>query len=185
MPKCPKSFKDLYPTTRVIIDCTEIFIETPSSVRVQSDTYSSYKHHNTVKALVGISPHGLVTFISELYGGRVSDKMIVKDCGILDLLQPGDSVMADRGFEIEDILKERGVHLNIPLFMNGKAQLSKSDEVKTRRIASVRIHVERVINRVKSFRIISQTVPLTVYKDLSRIWYVCCTLTNFLPMLVQ
>ena len=34
----PESFKKSYPTTGVIIDCTEIFIETPSSFRTQSVT---------------------------------------------------------------------------------------------------------------------------------------------------
>ena len=46
MPKC---FKDMYPTTRVIIDSTEIFTEMPTSYRSQSATFSNYKHHNTAK----------------------------------------------------------------------------------------------------------------------------------------
>lgn len=52
----PASFRDMYPKTRVIIDCTEIFIEKPNSFRSQSATYSTYKSHNTAKGLVGISP---------------------------------------------------------------------------------------------------------------------------------
>ena len=56
----PTAFKELYPTTRVIIDCSELFIETPSSFRSQSAAYSSYKHHNTAKGLVGINPSGAV-----------------------------------------------------------------------------------------------------------------------------
>lgn len=50
----PAPFKDMYPTTGVIIDCTEIFIETPSSLNIESSTWSSYKHHNTFKVLIGI-----------------------------------------------------------------------------------------------------------------------------------
>ena len=53
----PKSFHDLYPTTRVIIDATEIFVEKPSVPEMQQ-TFSSYKNHNTYKGLVGISPGG-------------------------------------------------------------------------------------------------------------------------------
>jgi hypothetical protein len=52
MPNC---FKELYPNTRVIIDCTEIFTEMPTSYRSQSATFSNYKHHNTAKALIGIA----------------------------------------------------------------------------------------------------------------------------------
>ena len=41
MPYC---FKSKYPTTRIILDCTELFIEMPTSYRSQSSTSSSYKH---------------------------------------------------------------------------------------------------------------------------------------------
>lgn len=85
----PTAFKELYPTTRVIIHCSELFIETPSSFASQSATYFSYKNHNTAKGLVGISS---VTFVSDLYSGRSNDQQITRDCGTLDLLQSGDSV---------------------------------------------------------------------------------------------
>ena len=104
MPKC---FKDMYPTTRVIIDCTEIFTEMPTSYRSQSATFSNYKHHNTAKGLVGIAPSGAVTFVSDLYAGRCSDQKITNHCGILTLLEPGDSLMADRGFDIEEDLPDK------------------------------------------------------------------------------
>lgn len=96
----PAQFKDLYPTTRVIIDCTELFIETPSSLNIQSSTWSSYKHHNTFKGLVGISPTGACIFVSRLYTGGISDQEITRCSGILDLVKPGDAVMADKGFDI-------------------------------------------------------------------------------------
>jgi hypothetical protein len=111
----PPSFKERYPNTRVIIDCTELFIETPSQPRSQSATFSTYKNHNTGKGLIGIAPRGYLTFVSELYAGNTSDKQLTNDCGILKLLEPGDEVMADRGFEIENDLPP-GVSLNIPLF---------------------------------------------------------------------
>ena len=111
MPDC---FKFDSPFTRVILDCTEIFIEKPSCFRAQSATYSSYKSHNTAKGLVGISPQGAVTFVSDLFGGRASDRQIVVSSGILDLLEPGDSVMADRGFEIQDLLVSKKASFKYP-----------------------------------------------------------------------
>ena len=178
-----KCFQTIYPKTRVILDCTEIFIEVPSSYRSQSATFSSYKHHNTVKGLVGIAPSGAVTFVSDLFTGRCSDKQIVRASGILDLLEKEDDVMADRGFEIEELLRE-GVTLNIPPFLNDEPRLSLQDELKTRKIASVRIHVERAIRRFKTFQIIHNILPLTMAADFNKIRVVCCYLTNLLPPLI-
>ena len=114
--KMPREFKKHYPTTRVILDCTEIFAETPSSLLLQSQVYSSYKSNTTLKSLIGISPHGAITFVSSLYTGAISDKEITRCSGILDLVEARDSVMADKGFHIEDLLREKNVSLNLPPF---------------------------------------------------------------------
>ena len=180
MPKC---FRNVYPKTRVILDCTEIFIEVPSSYRSQAATFSSYKHRNTAKGLVGIAPSGAVTFVSDLFTGRCSDKKIVQASGILDMLEKEDDVIADRGFEIEDILPA-GVTLNIPPFLNDEPRLSVEDELKTRKIASVRVHVERAIRRFKTYQIIHNTLPLSMAADFNKIWVLCCYLTNLLPPLI-
>ncbi len=95
----PKQFKEQYPTTRVIIDATEI---QPHLPELQQMTFSNYK------VLVGISPDGAITFVSSLFPG----------CNLIrHLLDSGDSVMADRGFDIEEDLMLRGVRLNIPPFL--------------------------------------------------------------------
>ena len=86
----PEVFRQKYPLTRVVLDCTELFIEKPSCFRAQSETYSSYKSHNTAKGLVAIAPNGALTFVSDLYGGHCSDKVIVEHCGILQLLEEDD-----------------------------------------------------------------------------------------------
>ena len=112
----PDSFKAKYPSTRVIIDCTELFIQTSSSLINQSLTFSNYKHHNTVKFLVGISPSGVITFVSDAWPGRTSDRQIKEQSGLLDALEPGDSVMADKDFTISDLLQKRKCHLNSPPF---------------------------------------------------------------------
>ena len=81
MPMC---FRALYQNkVAVIIDCFELFTEKPSGALNQVQTYSNYKHHQTVKYLIGISPQGTVTFISDGWGGRTSDKHIVEKSGFL------------------------------------------------------------------------------------------------------
>ena len=117
----PEGFKKLYPSTRVILDCTEIFVETPTSLLLQLQLYSRYKSNTTLKGLIGITPNGAISFVSSLYTGGISDKEITRCSGILDLLEPGDSVMADKGFDINDLLREKNVELNIPPFLEMKA----------------------------------------------------------------
>ena len=84
------------------------------------------------------------SLVSKLWSGRVSDKQQTKECGILDLLDPGDSIMADRGYDIMDILPP-DVHLNIPPYKGQRDQVTADESEETARIASVRIHVERAI----------------------------------------
>ena len=69
----PEEFAE-FATTRIILDCTELFIQRPSAMLAQSEKWSDYKHHNTWKLLVGVTPNGQVSFLSDLWGGRVSDK---------------------------------------------------------------------------------------------------------------
>ena len=104
-------FKASYLVTRIIIDCTKLFIEIPSSFRAQSQMYSSYQSHNTAKDFVGIAPSGIVTLIS---WGHISDKKITQECGLIHLLASGDVVMVDKGFDIQHLLASKCVNLNIP-----------------------------------------------------------------------
>ena len=127
----PEDFKEKYPSTRVIIDCTEIQCEMPSSLVLNSELFSSYKNHVTLKALIGIAPSGAITFISQLYTGNISDREITSRCGFLSQqFDDGDSVMADKGFQIADILP-LNVTLNIPPFLEGNQQMSPEDVIKT------------------------------------------------------
>ena len=149
MSTLPPAFKG-YSSTFAIIDASEIFLETPSDLRLQSSTWSSYKHHNTAKLLVCCTPNGVISFVSPLYVGGISDVELTRISGLLDKLsdKPGVSVMADRGFTIKDQLEPFNIKLNIPPFMEGRKQLP-AEEVKSGRIASLCIHVERAIGRIK------------------------------------
>ena len=180
MPDC---FWSMYPQTRCIIDATEIFIQMPSNLSAPQLTFSNYKNHNTLKALVGITPSGAVSFISDLYGGNISDKKLTVECGILKLLELGDSIMADRGFNIEDILPP-GVSLNMPPKLNESGQLTESERTTTSRIASIRIHVERAIERIKNYQIL-HNIPNSLHNNVNQVFFVCATLTNFLLPLEQ
>lgn len=81
----PKRFRKEYKRVVCIIDCTEIFIERPSSTNARAATYSQYKHHNTVKFLIGFTLDGSISFISEAWGGRVSDNHLTKESGFYSI----------------------------------------------------------------------------------------------------
>lgn len=183
IPKCFKNFKD----TRIILDCTEIFIETPSSLENKSLCYSHYKSHNTFKALVGITMTGAVSFVSRLYGGSASDVFITRNSGLLDILDKGDAVMVDKGFfHITSDLKAKGVKLYCPPFLSSSVKQFTKEQVEcTRRVASARIHVERKMEQIKNFRILQGILPLSLSGIADTIFFVCSALTNLLPPLVK
>lgn len=176
----------------IIIDCFELFIERPSNLQARAQTWSSYKHHNTVKFLIGISPQGVISFISKGYGGRATDRYITNDCGLLDKIEFGDIVLADRGFDIAETLAQFGSELRIPAFTKGRSQLSPLDVEKTRKLAHVRIHVERVIGLVRNkFKMLQDTVPLDYLMSangsiptIDKIVTICCALANMCKSVV-
>ena len=92
----------------------------------------------------------------------MSDKAITSKCGIIDLLERGDNVMADCGFKIQVLLEPKGVTLNMPPFLGKHKQLPLRQVTETRQIAELCIHVERAIGRIKSYRILQGVMPLSL-----------------------
>jgi len=182
----PDSFKQLFPQTRVVIDCTEIAVQSPSSLMLRSELYSSYKGRTTLKCLIGVTPAGAVSFVSSLYAGSISDKHITRVCGLLDLLEEGDVVMSDKGFLIEDLLADRGCTLVLPAFLSNKGQFSVEEAKLNKIVANLRVHVERANRRFKEFHLFDAPVPLALAGSINQLWTVACLLTNFQgPLIVQ
>ena len=189
----PDCFKPHYAKAVCIIDCSEVFIQRPTCYTARAQTYSNYKNHNTIKFLVAISPTGAVTFISRCWGGRVSDRYLTANSGLLRYLKHGDLVIADRGFDIADDLALVGATLAIPPFTKGKSQLSQREGEFSRRLSSVRIHVERAIGRMKNYKILQCTLPISLIKrdnetefaTIDKILLICAALSNLHPPLVK
>ncbi|CAN7940074.1 unnamed protein product [Ixodes hexagonus] len=103
--------------------------------------------------MIGVSPGGLVTCVSQGYGGRASDKAIFEQSNLVEYLLPGiDSVVVDKGFLIEDVCEQCLVEVIRPPFLRQKKQLSKVEALQTKKIAAARAHVERAIQRIKIFK---------------------------------
>ena len=173
----PKRFNSL-PDIRSIVDASEIFIETPKNPKLQCSTYSSYKHHNTAKFLIACAPNSCITYISPVYGGRATDKEITMKSGFLDMHEPYDMILADKGFNIANECAARRLTLYVPPGKRGQAQMSALSVKKTKLVANLRILIEQVIRRLKIFRILSGEVPLTVVPHLHKVLTVCAAISN-------
>ena len=148
----PASFNTpQYRKVEHIVDCTEVFTETPKNKKAQAILWSNYKHHHTAKFLVSITATGLINFASRGYGGRASDHQIVEHSHFLDEVHEGECVMADKGFNITDLLTLKHAKLVIPPGRRGAFQMPKKDVLVTKDIANRRIRVEQVIRRIKTF----------------------------------
>ena len=177
----PKSMKDKFPNVRCIIDCVEFKVAVPSSLFLHKMMYSDYKSHTTVKALVGIAPAGGFTFVSSLYPGSISYNDITVKSGILNaqFWNAGDALMADSGFTVQEYLGEIGIELIIPSFLRGQDQLTESEAIRSQQIANERIHVERMIQRLKTWHIFDRVIPVNMLGSLNQIVTVCALLGNF------
>ena len=174
----PRRCKQNFPACRIIIDCTEVFIQRSKNLVARAQTYSNYKSHNTLKFLVGIAPSGAFTYISKSWGGRASDKTITLEDGLLEMLDHGDLVLADRGFLAAEELGVKGVSLAMPAFTKGKKQLSRKEVEKSRQLSRFRIHVERAIRRLKIYHIMSNKMPISLCRYANSIAVICAALCN-------
>jgi len=180
----PNDFRKKFPATRVIIDGMECPIKKPKCPTTQQATFSTYKNRNTLKVVVGASPGGLITHVPMAYGGSASDRQLVERGGLMCQCDAKDSVMADKGFNVQDMFAAKDISINIPTFMTGKNRLSGMSVIRDRKIASKRVHIERIIGLVKTYKILQHPMNETETALGSEIIFVCCMLCNFRTCIV-
>ena len=183
----PMAFRHNYHNISCIIDCLEIDIQKPSKAIHQALTWSEYKKGNTMKYLISCTPNGLINYISQGFGGRTSDVTIVENCNFLDGLEQGTCILADRGFKhLEQVLHKKGIKLLRPPSVNAGAKLSKSEVRKTKIIASLRIHIERVIRRLREFHMLKQhsVINTNILRVLDHC-IIACALINLQDSLIK
>ena len=152
----PLGFKAKFPSTRIIIDGTGCPVMKPKSPIAQQATFSTYKNRNTIKLLVGATPGGLVNYVSPAYGGSTSDRQICERSNLLTLCDKGDSIMADKGFNVQDLFAPYDVTINIPTFFRKKNRMTGKTVLKDRAISSKRVHIERIIGLTKTYKILKE-----------------------------
>ena len=156
----------------------EIFLQTPKNQAAQQITWSNYKHHNTAKVLITISPNGLIVFAFEAYGGSISDKKLTIYSCYLNLVEIYSEIMVDKGFNIKEECAARFIDVHVPPGNCGQSQMLPKDIKKTNDIAKSHILVEQVIRRFKTFNLIAKELPISLVNNLDDIIVICAALTN-------
>ena len=136
--------------------------------------------------MIGCSPRGVTTYVSPAYGGCASDRQIIENSTLLTgHFESGDSIMADRGILVQDLFASQNVRVNTPTTMKGLNQLPAETVIKDRRIASKRVHVERIIGLAKTYKILQNELDHSKAPYGSRIVFVCFMLANFRANIVN
>lgn len=123
------TFKDVC----VVLDCTELFVQSPSLLGAKKQMFSNYKHHITYKFLVGKSPQLAVTYIRRMFGGRASEMLITTtSTDLMDYLnEQKGAVMVDRGFLVHAERNDIGIKVYIPAFKRFDRPQLQGNEIKT------------------------------------------------------
>ncbi|XP_037529650.1 uncharacterized protein LOC119406933 [Rhipicephalus sanguineus] len=168
-----------YTSVRAVLDCTEIPLQRPRDLESQLLTYSWYKGTYTGKVLICETPGGHISYISQVYGGRASDSFITKESKIMEKFLPSiDSVMVDKGFLIDQLCLNYHVEMVRPPFLRKSKQLSKHDAEKNQSIAAARVHVERAIQRMKQYKILTSNLGIELFPYVDDIMQVIAGIVN-------
>ncbi|KAJ8665812.1 hypothetical protein QAD02_007474 [Eretmocerus hayati] len=153
MKNLPIAFRHKFREVQSIIDAFEIKIEKPGDALYQASSWSDYKHDNTWKYLISVDPSCTISFISEGYSGRISDTYLLEECGYLAKLPPGCEILADRGFKnASKLIEMHHCKIVVPCTVKAGEKCLEEDVRRSKEIASCRIHVERVIERIREFK---------------------------------
>ncbi|XP_057333615.1 uncharacterized protein LOC130672865 [Microplitis mediator] len=179
MPKC---FHPNYSNIRVIIDCTEFNVEIPSTV--DSRDYCLHgKKTFTAKVLIGITPGGFVCLKSKVAGGRKTDSQLTIESGLMDELDEGDNILIYREFpEIKAAVDKSGKKVTIVMPPDfEKKTVSSGQESKDNDVAKVRIHIEKIMQRLRCYSIFNK-ITENLFNCVDDIVHICCVLVNLQQM---
>ncbi|XP_071083949.1 uncharacterized protein [Haliotis cracherodii] len=166
------------------VDSMTISVDAPKRPIAQQSTYSTYKNGNTIKIVVGSTSGGLVSYVSPAYGGSTSDRQIVERSGLTVMCDPGDSIMAVKGFNVQDIFAPKDVTINMPTFFSKKNRMSGKNVMPDRKISSKRVHIERIVGLAKTFKILTEPLNSSETKLATEITTVCFMLCSFKKCIV-
>lgn len=189
----PRQFVEAFGNrVAVIVDCFEVIIGRASNLKARAQTFPHNRNKHTLKYLIGITPRGAISFVSQGWGGPVSDEHVTENSSLLNKLLPGDLVLADHGFDIRE--DSVGGLMCAEVRASGHSRLNAKDVEETRQIAHLKFHVERLSGCVRTkYIILNGNVPVSMVLPcqgedvtfLDKIVSVCCALTNMCPSVVM
>ncbi|XP_047140967.1 uncharacterized protein LOC124816018 isoform X1 [Hydra vulgaris] len=134
-------------------DCTEQTIQKSANAKAQYQTYN--------------------------YSGSSSDRLIAEDCNVTRRFTPGFIALFNKGFNVQDLFLLREVKAVIPSFLRSKRQFTPCIIVyHCKHIAHARIHIEHVIGRLKEFRLLKNTLSITLFPLIDDIWIIAAAIVN-------
>ena len=110
---------------------------------------------------------------------RLNFKQRVDTICLSQVLEPGDQILADKGYRIQDLLEPLQCTLAVPAYLSSKGQFSKEEIRSSKAVHNLRVHVERAISRVKEFHLFDGIIPLTMAGSINQLWTVASLLTDF------
>ena len=143
---------------RFILDCTELRVQQPCSRKASRTLFSNYKHCHTAKLLAAISPLGAYCGTSDAFPGRISDIQIFSCSPFPSILQRGDCVPTDKGFDQPaEALQSLGCQMVAPVRrMGGRRTYTTDERSGNKGQSNLRIHVERHFSRLQGWGFFSQ-----------------------------
>ena len=119
------------------------------------------------------------------FSGSYSDRFVVENSSFLDVLRPGQHILADRGFKGRDLIARKSAFLTILSFLRRASKLTGQQPMETRTVASVRIRVENTIKQLKDFCLLSAILLNGMNKRiLDDILVIASALCNLQPPLI-
>ena len=87
--------------------------------------------------------------------------------------------MADKGFNVQDLFAAQNIHVNIPSTFKKKNRMSGQQVLAVRKISSKRVHTERIIGLMKTYKILASPLLASETMLASHIITVFAILCNF------